>query len=166
MTTGAITYRPDGSHIEPDTISGCKKCGIKLTDTRIVAECRGVLQRDWKAAREQADDYPITKRRKLPDTRPSTTRKFNHCGMKGYLTVGFYPDTEQPGEVFICIAKEGTFVSAVLDQLVLKLTQRIGSEPLRPVTKNSYPMANTKLDSTAEFLQRPKVSIFVLVLGK
>ena len=42
--------------------------------------------------------------------------------MKGYLTVGFYPDTEQPGEVFICIAKEGTFVSAVLDQLARQVS--------------------------------------------
>jgi len=63
------------------------------------------------------DQFPVSQRRKLPDTRPSTTCKFTHCGWKGYLTVGFYPDTEQPGEIFIIIAKEGTFISATLDML-------------------------------------------------
>jgi hypothetical protein len=33
------------------------------------------------------------------------------------MTVGFYPDTEQPGEIFITIAKEGTFTSAALDMI-------------------------------------------------
>ncbi len=63
---------------------------------------------------EQSDGYT---RRKLPDERPSMTHRFEIGGHKGYLNVGFYPDTMKPGETFITIAKEGTTVSGLLDTI-------------------------------------------------
>ncbi len=56
-------------------------------------------------------------RRKLPDERPAMTHRFDIAGHRGYLNVGFYPDTMKPGETFITIAKEGTTVSGLLDTI-------------------------------------------------
>ena len=52
---------------------------------------------------------------KLPDERPAVTHKFKVAGHKGYLTVGLYPETNQPGETFLTIAKEGSTISGLLD---------------------------------------------------
>lgn len=49
-------------------------------------------------------------RMKLPDTRPSQTVKITWGNLDAYLIVGFY-ENNQPGEVFITIAKQGSFVS-------------------------------------------------------
>jgi ribonucleoside-diphosphate reductase alpha chain len=53
-------------------------------------------------------------RRRLPDTRKSITHKFSVAGHEGYLTVGLYED-DQPGEVFITMAKEGSTVGGLMD---------------------------------------------------
>ena len=54
-------------------------------------------------------------RRRLPDERHAITHKFTISGHEGYLTVGLYPDTGQPGEIFIVMAKEGSVVSGLVD---------------------------------------------------
>ena len=53
-------------------------------------------------------------RRRLPDERRSITHKFSVGGQEGYLTVGVYEDG-QPGELFICMSKEGSTVSGLMD---------------------------------------------------
>lgn len=63
--------------------------------------------------------YPRCSRRKLPSTRPSVTVKLRHGTMKGYLMAGFYPDTNQLGEVFINFSKQGTIWAASLDQVAM-----------------------------------------------
>ena len=50
---------------------------------------------------------------KMPDERPSVTHKFSVANYEGYLTVGLYPDTMQPGETFITTAKEGSTISGL-----------------------------------------------------
>jgi len=64
------------------------------------------------AAEEPAQSRPF--RRRLPDTRHSITHKFSVAGHEGYLTVGLYEDN-QPGEVFITMAKEGSTVGGLMD---------------------------------------------------
>lgn len=55
-------------------------------------------------------------RRKLPDTRPSVTHKFDIAGQKGYITLGFYDKAcEQPGEVFIVVQKQGSTLQGFAD---------------------------------------------------
>jgi ribonucleoside-diphosphate reductase alpha chain len=54
-------------------------------------------------------------RRKLPDERPAVNHKFSVGGYESYLTVGFYPDTQKPGETFLTTAKEGSTISGLLD---------------------------------------------------
>jgi ribonucleoside-diphosphate reductase alpha chain len=54
-------------------------------------------------------------RHKLPDERPSITHKFSVGGHEGYLTVGLYPDTQMPGEIFLRMSKEGSTISGLMD---------------------------------------------------
>jgi ribonucleoside-diphosphate reductase alpha chain len=65
---------------------------------------------------KSASDTPPAKpfRRRLPDTRHSITHKFSVAGHEGYLTVGLYEDN-QPGELFITMAKEGSTVGGLMD---------------------------------------------------
>ena len=65
------------------------------------------------AIREKVVYKPTRKR--LPDERPSITHKFSIAGHEGYLTVGLYPETEQPGEIFITIAKQGSTLAGMMD---------------------------------------------------
>ncbi|NIM01461.1 MAG: vitamin B12-dependent ribonucleotide reductase [Acidobacteria bacterium] len=54
-------------------------------------------------------------RRKLEDTRESITHKFSVAGHEGYITVGLYPDTRQPGEIFITLGKAGSTLAGFAD---------------------------------------------------
>jgi ribonucleoside-diphosphate reductase alpha chain len=53
----------------------------------------------------------------LPDERPALTHKYSVGGYEGYMTVGLYPDTKKPGELFLVAAKEGSTVSGLLDTI-------------------------------------------------
>jgi len=53
-------------------------------------------------------------RRRLTDTRPALTHKFDIAGHEGYLTVGLFEDG-QPGELFITMAKEGSTIGGLMD---------------------------------------------------
>lgn len=75
-------------------------------------------------------------RRKLPDERPSMTHRFDIGGHKGYLNVGFYPDTLKPGETFITVAKEGSTVSGLLDTIATLISICLQSGvPLKVLVK-------------------------------
>jgi ribonucleoside-diphosphate reductase alpha chain len=53
-------------------------------------------------------------RRRLTDTRQALTHKFDIAGHEGYLTVGLFDDN-QPGELFITMAKEGSTIGGLMD---------------------------------------------------
>ena len=53
-------------------------------------------------------------RRRLSDTRSAVTHKFDIAGHEGYLTVGLFEDN-QPGELFITMAKEGSTIGGLMD---------------------------------------------------
>jgi ribonucleoside-diphosphate reductase alpha chain len=75
-------------------------------------------------------------RRKLPDERPSITHKFDVGGHRGYLNVGFYPDTMRPGETFITVAKEGSTFSGLLDTIATLISVCLQSGvPLKVLVK-------------------------------
>jgi ribonucleoside-diphosphate reductase alpha chain len=57
------------------------------------------------------------KRNKLPNDRDAKTHAFKIGNVKGYLTAGFYPDTNKLGEIFINISKEGSTLSGFADSL-------------------------------------------------
>ena len=53
-------------------------------------------------------------RHRMPDTRVSLTHKFEIAGHEGYITVGLY-ENQQPGELFIQMAKEGSTIGGLMD---------------------------------------------------
>jgi ribonucleoside-diphosphate reductase alpha chain len=55
-------------------------------------------------------------RRRLSDTRTAITHKFDIAGHEGYLTVGLFGD-DQPGELFITMAKEGSTIGGLMDSI-------------------------------------------------
>jgi ribonucleoside-diphosphate reductase alpha chain len=61
-------------------------------------------------------------RRKLPDTRRSITHKFNVSGFEGYVTIGFYPDTDEPGEIFIVTQKQGSTLAGLMDSFATSIS--------------------------------------------
>jgi ribonucleoside-diphosphate reductase alpha chain len=56
------------------------------------------------------------KRHRLPDTRHAVTHKFDIAGHEGYITVGLF-ENEQPGELFITMAKEGSTIGGLMDTI-------------------------------------------------
>ncbi len=65
---------------------------------------------------------PKAVRRRLPDEREGVTHKFSIGGHEGYLTVGLYPDTRQPGEIFIRMSKEGSSISGLMDSFATAIS--------------------------------------------
>ena len=65
---------------------------------------------------------PKAVRRRLPDERDGVTHKFSIGGHEGYLTVGLYPDTRQPGEIFIRMSKEGSSISGLMDSFATAIS--------------------------------------------
>jgi len=61
-------------------------------------------------------------RQRLPDIHESITAKNNIGNLKFYVTVGFYPHTAIPGEVFIHIAKNGSTLGGVCSTIALALS--------------------------------------------
>ncbi len=77
-----------------------------------------------KAALASPQDLvaPKAVRHRLPDERVSLTHKFSIGGHEGYLTVGLYPDTQQPGEIFIRMSKEGSSISGLMDSFATAIS--------------------------------------------
>jgi ribonucleoside-diphosphate reductase alpha chain len=71
------------------------------------------LEQEVAKLREQAG-MPL--RRRLPETRTAITHKFDIAGHEGYLTVGLFEDN-QPGELFITMAKEGSTIGGLMDSI-------------------------------------------------
>jgi len=64
----------------------------------------------------------LSERKKLPDERYSITHKFSVAGHEGYLTVSLYPDTMQPGEIFIRMSKMGSTLNGLLSIIALQFS--------------------------------------------
>lgn len=66
---------------------------------------------------------------RLPETRPSVTRKAQICGFEVYITVGFYDDQTEvsdlharPGEVFVKLSKHGSELSGLMDTVSMLMS--------------------------------------------
>jgi ribonucleoside-diphosphate reductase alpha chain len=106
-------------------------------------------------------------RRRLPDTRTSTTHKFSIGGSKGYLTVGQFDDGA-PGEVFIQMAKAGSTINGLMDTIgtllsmclqygvpletLVKKFSHIRFEPEGMTRNQDIPMAKSVMDYLARWL--------------
>ena len=106
-------------------------------------------------------------RRRLPDTRSSTTHKFSIAGTKGYLTVGQFDDGA-PGEVFIQMSKAGSTINGLMDTIgtllsmclqygvpletIVKKFSHIRFEPEGMTRNPDIPMAKSVMDYLARWL--------------
>jgi ribonucleoside-diphosphate reductase alpha chain len=66
------------------------------------------------ARQEDLSGPPAANRHRLQDERVGLTHHFSIAGHEGYLTVGLYPN-EQPGEIFIRMAKEGSTIAGLME---------------------------------------------------
>jgi ribonucleoside-diphosphate reductase alpha chain len=108
-----------------------------------------------KSAEPEKKEKVIGKRRKLPDERHAITHKFSIAGHDGYITVGEYDDGS-PGEIFIVMAKEGSFVSGLMDAFATAVS--IGLQygvPLRVLVDK---LSHTRFEPYG-FTNNPKIRI-------
>ena len=61
-------------------------------------------------------------RKRLPRMRQSVTYSFRVADTEGYVHVGLYPDTGQPGEMFIKVAKQGSTLAGVMGAFALSVS--------------------------------------------
>jgi len=76
------------------------------------------------AIKSTIKEYGRPYRRRLPNERDSITHKFSVGGHEGYITVGKYED-DSPGEIFITQAKEGSFVSGLMDAFATAISMAL-----------------------------------------
>lgn len=63
-------------------------------------------------------------RKKLPVTRSSITSRIEVDNLKAYVTTGFYEDG-QPGEIFIKVAKNGSFLCGAFDVIAVQTSMML-----------------------------------------
>lgn len=112
--------------------SGLKAVALYRDGCKAVQPLNAVTKKDEEKEEEEVeeeyDDQPhdiddyVAVRWPLPDERPAVTHKFKVGDVEGYFTVGMYPDTNRPGEIFIMVAKEGSFLSGVLDAFATSIS--------------------------------------------
>jgi ribonucleoside-diphosphate reductase alpha chain len=106
-------YRDGSKRSQPlntkRTSEGADKAAV--TDNPTLAARLKELEGEVGKLREQAGK-PL--RRRLSDTRTAITHKFDIAGHEGYLTVGLFQNN-QPGELFITMAKEGSTIGGLMD---------------------------------------------------
>jgi ribonucleoside-diphosphate reductase alpha chain len=61
-------------------------------------------------------------RKRLPRIRDSRTYSFRVADTEGYIHVGLYPDTGQPGELFIKVSKQGSTLQGVMADFALAVS--------------------------------------------
>lgn len=82
-----------------------------------------------------ASTSSATARRRLPLERKSIVHEFDIAGLSGTITVGLYDDGA-PGEVFLQVAKQGTFTSGLCDAVGLLTSMNLQhGVPLRDMAK-------------------------------
>jgi ribonucleoside-diphosphate reductase alpha chain len=64
----------------------------------------------------------LAARRRMPRVRQSVTYSFRVADTEGYVHVGLYPDTGQPGELFIKVAKQGSTLAGVMGAFALSVS--------------------------------------------
>ena len=73
---------------------------------------------------DPASEGPPTKtvRRRLPRKRNAKTMSFKIADCDGYVTAGEYPDTEELGEIFLKVAKQGSTLAGIMDAFAISVS--------------------------------------------
>jgi ribonucleoside-diphosphate reductase alpha chain len=107
-------YRDGSKRSQPLNTKRTNEGGDKATtqDASSLEAKIKELEKEVEQLRKEAGK-PL--RRRLLDTRTAITHKFDIAGHEGYLTVGLFEDNNQPGELFITMAKEGSTIGGLMD---------------------------------------------------
>lgn len=89
-------------------------------------------------------------RNRLPDIRSGSTIKGQSCGIEFYVTVNFYDDTAQPGEVFVVMSKTGSDLSGFADALALTMSVALQYGVPWETLRNKYMHTRFGHNSTRE----------------
>ncbi|PJE51307.1 MAG: ribonucleoside-diphosphate reductase, adenosylcobalamin-dependent [Candidatus Yanofskybacteria bacterium CG10_big_fil_rev_8_21_14_0_10_36_16] len=156
------------------TVDDIKDCYIEAWKLGLKAVavyrdgCKGVQPMSTSKDADLVEKVNGYTRIKLPDERPSITHKFSVGNHQGYLTVGFYPGTNKPGETFITMAKEGSTISGLFDTIatltsmclqsgiplktLVKKFRGLRFEPMGATTNNNLPFAKSFVDYVFTYL--------------
>ncbi len=104
-------YRDGSKRSQPLNTKRTNEGGDKTAQAGVLEARLKELETEVTHLREQSGK---ALRRRLLDTRKSITHKFDIAGHEGYLTVGLFED-DQPGELFITMAKEGSTIGGLMD---------------------------------------------------
>jgi len=106
-------YRDGSKRSQPLNTKKTNEGGDKAADATALTTRLQELENEVARLRDDAGK-PL--RRRLSDTRPAVTHKFDIAGHEGYLTVGLFANN-QPGELFITMAKEGSTIGGLMDSI-------------------------------------------------
>ena len=108
-------YRDGSKRSQPLNTKKTNDGGDKASTAQTGALENRIKELDIELAKLRAEaGKPI--RRRLSETRPAITHKFDIAGHEGYLTVGLFDDG-RPGELFITMAKEGSTIGGLMDTI-------------------------------------------------
>jgi ribonucleoside-diphosphate reductase alpha chain len=108
-------YRDGSKRSQPLNTKKTNDGGVKISATEVSALEVHLKELETEVARLRIEaGKPL--RRRLCDTRTAVTHKFDIAGHEGYMTVGLFGDN-QPGELFITMAKEGSTIGGLMDSL-------------------------------------------------
>jgi len=117
-------YRENSKRSQP--LSTSKEGNTKQKETAAETSGDGVAQGEPELADAQGEvtEKVVYKpvRKRLPDERPSLTHKFSIAGHEGYLHIGLYPESQQPGEIFITMAKQGSTLAGMMDAFATSIS--------------------------------------------
>jgi len=176
--------------VQPYLSGGISKT-VNMPKTATVEDIANIYMRAWKKGlkclaiyrdgckgsqpisvktEEKKTDQPVlwgTKRR-LAVTRKGYTHKFRVGDVKGYLTVGLYPD-ERVGEIFIRVSKQGSFIAGMIESFAQSFSKALQHgahlddlvetfkgvrfEPSGFTGYTPIPVAKSILDYVARFLE-------------
>jgi len=107
-------YRDGSKRSQPLNTKKTNEGGGKISPDNSSWEGK-IAELETEVAHLRADSgKPL--RRRLSDTRTAVTHKFDIAGHEGYLTVGLF-ENNQPGELFITMAKEGSTIGGLMDAI-------------------------------------------------
>jgi ribonucleoside-diphosphate reductase alpha chain len=108
-------YRDGSKRSQPLNTKKTNEGADKTATVQPTALENRIKELDVELAKLRAEaGKPI--RRRLAETRPAITHKFDIAGHEGYLTVGLFDDG-RPGELFITMAKEGSTIGGLMDTI-------------------------------------------------
>ena len=79
------------------------------------------LSADKKAKAQEPSELPKPVRKRLPQSRPSITTKFEVGDAEGYITASSYPD-DGIGEIFLKTSKQGSTLSGIMDAFSIAIS--------------------------------------------